>query len=74
MRNRKKMAKRYVARKSTQALDSASWMAKTQVKVILTALATAFAHKLIHKAAEKYPKLSFLETKDFNSFKESKAS
>ena len=47
MRIRKYVAKRYVARKSTQALDSAGWMAKTQVEFIFTVLATALAHKLI---------------------------
>lgn len=64
MRLKKRLAKKFVARKTSKALDSASWMAKTQAKVVFIAVATALTHKLIQKAADKYPKLRFLEQKN----------
>ena len=42
---------------------SLSWMAKTQAKVLFTAVASGLAYTLIHKAVSKYPRLKIIESK-----------
>lgn len=61
MNFKKALKKKLFSKKPSSKLSSASWMLETQAKVVFTALATALTHKLIQKAAHKYPKLSFLE-------------
>ncbi len=55
------MIKKYLAKKA--AKKSASWMARTQAKVLFTAVATIATHKLLKKTARKFPAMSFLEPK-----------
>lgn len=61
MNFKKGLSKKIFHKKSSQTLNGASWMFKTEAKVVFTALATALTHKLLQKAAQKYPKLRFLE-------------
>ena len=42
---------------------SLSWMAKTQAKVLFTAVATGLAYTLIHKTVAKYPRLKIIDSK-----------
>ena len=42
---------------------SLSWMAKTQAKVLFTAVATGLAYTLIRKTVSKYPRLKIIESK-----------
>lgn len=55
------MLKKYLAKKS--AKKSATWMAKTEAKILFTAFATVATHKLLKKVAKNYPALKFLEPK-----------
>lgn len=55
------MFEKYRAKKS--AKKSASWMAKTEAKILFTAVATIATHKLLKKVAKTYPGLRFLEPK-----------
>jgi hypothetical protein len=61
MNLKKGLTKKLFSKKTSSKFSGASWMLKTEAKVVFTALATAVTHKLIQKAAHKYPKLSFLE-------------
>jgi hypothetical protein len=61
MNLKKDLSKKIFSKKSSKALNGASWMFKTEAKVVFTAVATALTHKLLQKAAHKYPKLRFLE-------------
>jgi hypothetical protein len=47
----------------SKTLKSLSWMAKTQAKVLFTAVATGLAYSLIHKTVSKYPRLKIIDTK-----------
>jgi hypothetical protein len=42
---------------------SLTWMAKTQAKVLFTAVATGLAYNLIRKTVAKYPRLKVIESK-----------
>lgn len=55
------MLKKYFAKKA--AKKSASWMAKTEAKILFTAVATIATHKLLKKASSNFPALKFLEPK-----------
>ena len=55
------MLKKYLAKKA--AKKGASWLAKTEGKILFTAVATLATHKLLQKASSKYPALKFLEPK-----------
>ena len=61
MNLKKGLTTKIFPKKSSRAFNGASWMFKTEGKVIFTALATALTHKLIQKVAQKYPRLRFLE-------------
>ena len=45
------------------AKKSATWMAKTEAKILYTAVATLATHKLLQTASSKIPALKFLEPK-----------
>lgn len=53
------MFKKYFAKQA--AKKSASWMAKTEMKILYTAVATIATHKILQKASRKFPTLKFLE-------------
>lgn len=58
MKLTKSLSKKRFSPKKSRALP---WMLKTEAKIVYTALASAFTHKLLQKTAQKYPKLKFLE-------------
>ena len=47
----------------SKTLKNLSWMAKTQAKVLFTAVATGLAYSLIHKTVSKYPSLKIINGK-----------
>lgn len=55
------MLKKMIAKKA--AKKTASWVARKEAKILLTALATIGTQKVIQKAARKYPSLNFLKLK-----------
>lgn len=55
------MLKKYLAKKA--AKKSAGWLARKEAQIAVTAVATIATHKLIQKAAKKYPQLRFLKDK-----------
>jgi hypothetical protein len=55
------MLKKYFAKQA--AKKGASWMAKTEAKILYTAVATLATHKLLQAASAKIPALKFLEPK-----------
>jgi hypothetical protein len=55
------MLKKYFAKQA--AKKSASWMAKTEAKILYTAVATLATHKILQAASSKFPALKFLDSK-----------
>lgn len=53
------MFKKYIAKKA--AKKSASWLAKREGKILVTAVATIATQKLLQKAGAKFPSLSFFK-------------
>lgn len=54
------MLKKYLAKKA--AKKGVKWIAKTEAKVLVTAVATIATQKIIRKASKKYPALRILDT------------
>lgn len=55
------MIKKFLAIKA--AKKTASWMARTEAKVLFTAVATVATQKVLKKVGRTYPSLSFLAPK-----------
>lgn len=55
------MFKKYLAKKA--AKQGASWMVRTEMKILYTAVATIATHKLLQQVSSKVPALKFLEPK-----------
>lgn len=60
---KKMIAKRIAKKTGKEAKKKASWFAKKEAQIVVTALATIATQKAIQAAAKKYPSFRFFKHK-----------